>query len=92
MPSRTRAPGLKALLWGSLVSGFFAIVVGTRTFAGDLVSYFRVGTRGVTGFDFLLSFALFGIGHLIGLWVGIAMLVGRADRLGVGRPSFHGAR
>src|SRR5215469_5506303 len=47
--------GLKALLWGSLVSGFFAIVVGTRTFAGDLVSYFRLGTRGgVTGFDFLL--------------------------------------
>jgi putative OPT family oligopeptide transporter len=30
----------------------------------------------VTGFDFLLSFALFGVGHLVGLWVGLAMLVG----------------
>ena len=38
--------------------------------------YFRVGERGVTGFDFLLSFALFGVGHLVGLWVGLAMLVG----------------
>jgi putative OPT family oligopeptide transporter len=80
--------GLKALLWGSLVSGFFAIVVGTRTFAGDLVSYFRVGTRGVTGFDFLLSFALFGIGHLIGLWVGIAMLVGALIAWAWGVPHF----
>ena len=44
----------------------------TRAFAGDLVSYFRVGARnGATGFDLLLSFALFGIGHLIGLWVGL---------------------
>ena len=81
--------GLKALLWGSLVSGFFAIVVATRAFAGDLVSYFRVGARnGATGFDLLLSFALFGIGHLIGLWVGLAMLVGALISWGWGVPHF----
>jgi putative OPT family oligopeptide transporter len=81
--------GLKALLWGSLVSGFFAIVVATRAFAGDLVSYFRVGARnGATGFDLLLSFALFGIGHLIGLWVGLAMLVGALIAWGWGVPHF----
>src|SRR5438874_11990765 len=69
--------GLWALLWGSIVSGGFALVVATRTFAGDLVSYFRVGARsGVSGFDLLFSFALFGIGHLIGLWVGLAIGVG----------------
>jgi putative OPT family oligopeptide transporter len=52
-------------------------VVATRVFAGDLVRYFRIGTRGgVSGFDFFFSFALFGVGHLIGLWVGVAMLVG----------------
>ena len=40
-------------------------------------AYFRVGdSGGVTGFDFILSFALFAVGHLVGLWVGIAMLVG----------------
>ena len=81
--------GLKSLLWGSLVSGFFAIVVATRAFAGDLVSYFRVGARnGATGFDLLLSFALFGIGHLIGLWVGLAMLVGALISWGWGVPHF----
>jgi putative OPT family oligopeptide transporter len=69
--------GLRAVVWGSIVSGLFAIVVGTRLFAGDLVRYFQVGARGgVSGFDFLFSFALFGVGHLVGLWVGVAMLVG----------------
>jgi putative OPT family oligopeptide transporter len=69
--------GLRALLWGSIVSAAFALVIGTRIFASDLVSYFRVSARGgVSGFDFLLSFALFGIGHLVGLWVGMAILVG----------------
>ncbi len=69
--------GLLAVIWGSIVSGVFALVVATRIFASDLVAYFRVGTRGgVSGFDLLFSFALFGIGHLVGLWVGMAMLVG----------------
>jgi len=81
--------GLKALLWASIVSGFFSIVVATRAFAGDLISYFRVGVRsGVTGFDLLLSFALFGIGHLIGPWVGLAMLVGGIIAWGWGVPHF----
>jgi len=62
---------------GSIVSAGFAVITGTRLFASDLVRYFRVGDRGaVTGFDLLFSVALFGIGHLIGLWVGLAMFVG----------------
>jgi putative OPT family oligopeptide transporter len=69
--------GLLAVVWGSIVSAVFALVVATRIFASDVVSYFRVSERGgVSGFDFLMSFALFGIGHLIGLWVGLALLVG----------------
>ena len=69
--------GLQAVIWGSIVSATFALIVATRVFASDLVRYFRIGTRGgVSGFDFLFSFALFGVGHLVGLWVGIAMLVG----------------
>jgi putative OPT family oligopeptide transporter len=69
--------GLRALVWGSMVSAVFAVIVATRVFASDVVRYFRVGDRGaVTGFDFFLSFALFGVGHLVGLWVGVAMLVG----------------
>jgi putative OPT family oligopeptide transporter len=68
--------GLSALLWGSVVSGVFALLTATRIFASDVARTFRVGERGVSGFDFFLSFALFGVGHLVGLWVGIAMLVG----------------
>jgi putative OPT family oligopeptide transporter len=67
--------GLRAVVWGSIVSGVFAVIVATRIFASDVVRYFKFG-NGVTGFDFFLSFALFGVGHLVGLWVGVAMLVG----------------
>jgi putative OPT family oligopeptide transporter len=71
--------GLVAVFCGSVVSAGYALVVATRIFASDLVRYFRVGASGgVTGFDFLFSLALFGVGHLIGLWVGVAMLVGAA--------------
>ena len=82
--------GLLAVLWGSIVSAVFAVVVATRVFAADVVHYFRVGgdKGGVTGFDFFLSFALFGIGHLVGLWVGIAMLVGAVIGWGWGVPHF----
>ena len=68
--------GLRALVLGSIASAGFALIVGTRIFAGDLVRYFRIGERAVTGFDLLFSFALFGIGHLIGLWCGLAIGVG----------------
>ena len=87
--------GLLAVVWGSIASGAFALIVATRVFASDVVNYFRVGgganssvSGGVTGFDFLLSFALLGIGHLVGLWVGIAMLVGALIGWGWGVPHY----
>jgi putative OPT family oligopeptide transporter len=80
--------GLRAVVWGSIVSGAFAVVVATRIFASDVVRFFRLGNGGVTGFDFFLSFALFGVGHLVGLWVGVAMLVGAVIGWGWGVPHF----
>jgi len=69
--------GLLGIVVGTAVSGAFAVVVATQIFASDVARYFRIGTRGaVSGYDFSLSFALFAVGHLVGLWVGIAMLVG----------------
>ncbi|MBS0387447.1 MAG: oligopeptide transporter, OPT family [Proteobacteria bacterium] len=69
--------GLRAVIWGSIVSSVFAVIVATRVFASDVARVFRVGSQGgVSGFDFLLSFALFAVGHLVGLWVGVAMGVG----------------
>ena len=69
--------GLLAVVWGSIVAAFFAIVVATQLFAADVAQTFRIGKRGaVSGYDFNLSFALLAIGHLCGLSVGIAMLIG----------------
>ena len=42
-----------------------------------------------TGFDFSLSFALFAVGHLVGLSVGIAMLVGALIGWGWGGAALH---
>ncbi|KLD61878.1 OPT/YSL family transporter, partial [Dyella japonica] len=41
-----------------------------------------------SGFDFNLSFALFAIGHLVGLSVGIAMLIGAIIGWGWGVPHY----
>ena len=69
--------GLLAVLWGSIVAAVFAIIVATQIFASDVAQTFRIGRRGaVSGYDFSLSFALLAIGHLVGLSVGIAMLIG----------------
>ena len=67
--------GLLAVIWGAVCSAGYVVVVNTQIFAGDVARYFRVG-RGASGVDFGLSLALFGVGHLVGLWVGVAMLVG----------------
>src|SRR6202049_1468026 len=77
-----------ARLWGSVVSGTFSLITATRIFASDVARNFQVGERGVSGYDFLLSFALFGIGHLIGFWCGMAMLVGALIAWAWGVPHF----
>src|SRR5207244_12930071 len=52
---------------------------------------FRIGQRGaVSGYDFSLSFALRAIGHLVGLSVGIAMLIGAFIGWGWGVPHYSG--
>lgn len=81
--------GLKAVVAGAIVSAAFYVVVQTRLFADAVSSYFRVGDKGAaTGFDFSLSFALFAVGHLVGLWVGVAMLVGALIGWGWAVPHF----
>jgi putative OPT family oligopeptide transporter len=69
--------GLWTIIVGSVVSALFALIEATQVFASDFVDYFRIrGTNAISGYDFGLSLALFGVGHLVGLSVGIAMLVG----------------
>ncbi|MEO7149541.1 MAG: oligopeptide transporter, OPT family [Rhodanobacteraceae bacterium] len=81
--------GLKAVMAGAIVSAVFAVIVQTKIFAQDVAQYFRFGDKGgATGYDFSLSFALFAVGHLVGLWVGIAMLVGALIGWGWAVPHF----
>jgi putative OPT family oligopeptide transporter len=82
--------GLRAVIWGAITAATFAVIVATRVFASDVAQYFRIGgdRGGVTGFDFALSMALLAVGHLIGLWVGVAMLLGAVIGWGWGVPHF----
>jgi putative OPT family oligopeptide transporter len=57
--------GLVAVILGSVASSGLAIVTATRVAAAE-----------VTGYDIAWSLALLGAGHLVGLSVGMAMLLG----------------
>jgi putative OPT family oligopeptide transporter len=68
--------GLVAVILGSVASAGLAIVTSTRIAAGELNGFVRVGA-GSTGYNLGWSLALLGAGHLVGLSVGMAMLVGQ---------------
>ena len=68
--------GLVAVILGSVASAGLAIVSATRVAAGALTGFLAVG-GGSTGYDFGWSLALLGAGHLVGLSVGMAMLIGQ---------------
>jgi putative OPT family oligopeptide transporter len=83
--------GLLAVLWGSIVSAVFIVIEETRIFASDVAQTFRIGRTGaVSGYDFNLSFAFLGIGHLVGLSVGLAMFLGALIGWGWGVPHYSG--
>ena len=67
--------GLAAIVISSLVAAAYAILAQTRILAADAAKTFKFGA-GATSVSTSLSMALIGVGHLVGLGVGIAMLVG----------------
>jgi putative OPT family oligopeptide transporter len=69
--------GLRLLLINSLASAGYALLVAMKFTVAEVGHFFRIG-GGVSGFAGGLSFALLGVGHLVGLSVGIAMLIGVA--------------
>jgi len=80
----TRA-GLLSVISGSLLSFVFSLIIAMRLFAEELVAYFRIGGA-ATGVGGSLSLALFGVGHLVGLSVGLAILVGLVIAWGFATP------
>ena len=69
--------GLVAVILGSVVSGGLAILTATRIVAAELNGFIRLGGGASTGYNIAWSLALLGAGHLVGLSVGMAMLVGQ---------------
>ena len=77
--------GLLAVVWGSVTSAGFALVAAMKVFAGEIAYYARVGPS-ATGLGTGLSFALLGVGHLVGRSVAIAMTVGIVIAWGIATP------
>jgi putative OPT family oligopeptide transporter len=74
--------GLWAVIWGSVASAVFAAFAAAKLMAAEVAVYFRTG-QGATGIGASSSLALIGAGHLMGITVGIAMLVGLVIAWGV---------
>ncbi len=68
--------GFMAVMLGSVVSAGLTIVTATRVAAAEVSGFFRLGSTSASGYDLAFSLALVGAGHLVGLSVGMAMLVG----------------
>lgn len=77
--------GLWAVIWGSVASALYAAGSAVKLLAGEMSVYFRFGGKGSgsTGIGASSSIALIGAGHLMGITVGIAMLVGLIIAWGV---------
>jgi putative OPT family oligopeptide transporter len=78
--------GLVAVILGSVASAGLAILTATRLVAGELTGFFRLGVNASSGYNIAWSLALLGVGHLVGLSVGMAMLLGLVISWGVAVP------
>jgi putative OPT family oligopeptide transporter len=67
--------GLRMIVWSSGVAAAFAALAQTRLLVADVAKAFKVGS-GATAVSSSLSMLLIGVGHLVGLAVGIAMFIG----------------
>jgi putative OPT family oligopeptide transporter len=67
--------GLAMIIWSSVAAAAYATLAQTRILAADAARTFGFGS-GATTVSTSLSMALIGVGHLVGMAVGIAMFVG----------------
>jgi putative OPT family oligopeptide transporter len=81
--------GLAAIMVNSVVSAAFFALSQTRLVVDEAAVYFRVGAR-ATGVSASLSMALVGVGHLVGISVGMAMFVGIIIGWGIVVPILTG--
>lgn len=79
--------GLHVIVWGAITSAFFSLLTNLKIALSSVTTAFKVGAGG-TMVGTSLSLALIGIGHLVGLGVGIAMVCGMVISYGVLLPYF----
>ena len=77
--------GLLAIIKGAVTSSGFAILGSAKAVGTEIGTVFTVGAGGTMA-SASLSFALLGVGHLVGIAVGIAMIVGLLISYGVLLP------
>jgi putative OPT family oligopeptide transporter len=78
--------GLRAIVVGSLASAGFSLLAAMKVLGNEVATAFRVGSGG-TLFGASLSLALIGVGHLVGVTVGAAMIIGLLISYGVLLPT-----
>ena len=67
--------GLAAIAMSTIAAAGFSILAKTRLIAEEAATFFKLGA-GATSVSTSFSMALIGVGHLVGLSVGVAMFVG----------------
>lgn len=77
--------GLRVIVIGSLAAAGFSLLAALKVASNALQKTFHVGSGG-TMIGSSLSLALIGVGHLVGLSVGIAMIIGLLISFGVLLP------
>ena len=67
--------GLRTIVIGGIVSAFYGLLAAMKAAASEIAGTFKFA-KGATMLGGSLSLALIGVGHLVGMTVGIAMLTG----------------
>ncbi|MFT3715568.1 MAG: oligopeptide transporter, OPT family [Gordonia sp. (in: high G+C Gram-positive bacteria)] len=67
--------GMKMIIMGGLTAAFFSLLASLKVLSNSVAGAIKIGS-GATMYGASLSMALIGVGHLVGVSVGIAMLVG----------------
>ncbi|UQE73732.1 oligopeptide transporter, OPT family [Gordonia sp. PP30] len=67
--------GMRMIVVGSLAAAGFSLLASLKVLSSSVAGAFRIGS-GATMYGASLSMALIGVGHLVGIGVGIAMLIG----------------
>ncbi|WP_298601229.1 OPT family oligopeptide transporter [uncultured Sphingorhabdus sp.] len=75
--SEDNRKGLGLMVMTSLASAAMSLLAAMKLAAGEIAHFFKIGA-GVTGVTSSLGLAFIGVGHLVGLSVGIAMALGVA--------------